>query len=187
MRSIDVPRARPQGDGRFDPASRKARRKKLDIVRALEAIGEPCVYRLVMSDGTPIPSGQVTDQDSAEIFQDLDRLAAMDPISLEALLTMLYSASSHEDRSRVASALDHMLACVDHWSSMRPARVVALFERLEPSRLVRAVGQTLLASTRLDRDRSPARRDFLSRFLEDLRVRGVPEARIARLRQGLEA
>jgi hypothetical protein len=51
--------------------------------------------------------------------------------------------------------------------------VAALFERLDPSRLVRAVGQTLLASTRLSGDRSVARQDFLSRFLEDLRSRGT--------------
>jgi hypothetical protein len=141
---------------------------------------------MVMSDGTTVPSDQVTDQDSAEVRGDLEHLSTMIPTSLDALLRMLYVASSHSDRSRIAPALDRLLAYLGHWSAASPGRVAALFERLEPSRLVRAVGQTLLASTRLACDRSVARQEFLSRFLEDLRIRGTPEAMIARLRKGLE-
>jgi hypothetical protein len=44
----------------------------------------------------------------------------------------------------------------------------ALFDRLDPSRLPRAVGQTLLASTRLAGYTSQARSDFLERFLRNL-------------------
>jgi hypothetical protein len=110
----------------------------------------------------------------------------MEPISLDALLEMLYAASSHSDRSRIAPALDRLLAYVEHWSASSPARVAALFERLDPSRVARAVGQTLLAEARLTCDRSVARRGFLSRFLEDLRIHGTPEAMIVRLRKELE-
>jgi hypothetical protein len=141
---------------------------------------------MVMRDGTAVPSNQVTDQDSAEVLGDLERLSTMDPSSLDALLRMLYSASSHTDRSRIAPALDRLLAYVDHRSMSSPGRVATLFESLDPSRLVRAVGQTLLASTRLAGDRSVARQEFLARFLEDLRIRGTPEPIIARLQRGLE-
>jgi hypothetical protein len=110
----------------------------------------------------------------------------MNPNSLDALLGMLYAASSHGDRSHVPPALDRMLAYLGRSRVSSPGHIAALFERLEPSRLVRAVGQTLLASTRLACDRTVARQEFLSRFLEDLRIRGAPEAIIARLRQGLE-
>jgi len=141
---------------------------------------------MVMPDGTAVPSNQVTDQDLAEIRDDLEHLAEMAPTSLDTLLRMLYTASSHSDRSRIAPALDRLLEYLDYWSVASPVRVAALFERLEPSRLVRAVGQTLLASTRLAGDRSAARQEFLARFLEDLRIRGTPEAMITRLRKGLE-
>jgi hypothetical protein len=52
---------------------------------------------------------------------------------------------------------------------------------------VRAVGQTLLASTRSSAERSAARQEFFARFLEDLRARGTAEATIERLRQKLES
>ena len=110
----------------------------------------------------------------------------MVPTSLDALLEMLYAASSHSDRSHIAPVLDRLLAYLDHWRTFSPGRVDALFERLDPSRLVRAVGQTLLASTRLACDRSVARHRFLSRFLDDLRIRGTPEATITHLQEGLE-
>jgi hypothetical protein len=141
---------------------------------------------MVMPDGTAVPSNQITDQDLAEIRGDLEHLAEMAPTSLDALLRMLYTASSHSDRSRIAPALDRLLEYLDYWSVASPGRVAALFERLEPSRLARAVGQTLLASTRLAGDRSAARQEFLARFLEDLRIRGTSEAIIVRLRKGLE-
>jgi len=156
------------------------------VLRALEAVGEPCTYRIVMPNGATVPSDQVTDQDSAEVRGDLQHLSTMDPPSLDALLGVLYAASSHSDRSRIAPALDRLLAYLDHWRASSPGRVAALFKQLEPSRLVRAVGQTLLASTRLAGDRSVARQEFLARFLEDLRSRGIAEEVIARLRKGLE-
>ena len=107
------------------------------------------------------------------------------PIFLDDLLDTLHAASSHSDRSLIPAALDRLLDYLDHWSESSPGRVVALFERLDPSRLVRAVGQTLLASTRLAGDRTAARREFLARFVEDLRNRGTPEALIATLHKGL--
>lgn len=187
LRSVDIPRITGGPTTRFpELAAHRARRRALDILRAFEAIGEPCTYRIVMPDGTLVPSEELTDQDSAEVRGDLEHLATIVSTSLDALLGMLYAASSHGDRSRIAPALDRMLAYLDHWRSSSPERVTALFERLEPSRLVRAVGQTLLASTRLAGDRSAARQEFLSRFLEDLRIRGTHEASIARLRKGLE-
>jgi hypothetical protein len=117
---------------------------------------------------------------------DLAHLATIDGTPLDALVEMLEAASSHSDRSLIPAALDRLLEYVDHWSSSSPGRIAALFERLDPSRLVRAVGQTLLASTRLAGDRSAARRGFLVHFLEDLRIRGTPEATISRLQKGLE-
>lgn len=187
LRSIDVPRVAAAPASRFpDLRSHRVRRRALEALRAFEAIGEPCTYRMVMADGTVVPSNQVTDQDSAEVLGDLEHLSTMHPTSLDALVGMLYAASSHGDRSGIPPALDHMLAYLDRWRASSPERIAALFERLEPSRLVRAVGQTLLASTRLACDRSVARRKFVSRFLEDLRIRGTPEGVIARLRKGLE-
>jgi hypothetical protein len=140
---------------------------------------------MVMPDGTAVAADQVTDQDSAEIRGDVEHLSAMHPTPLDALLQMLYAASSHSDRSRLAPALDRLLVYVSYWGT-ESGRVAALFERLDPSRLVRAVGQTLLASTRLAGDRSVARQEFLTRFLEHLRERNTPEAVIARLRKGFE-
>ena len=110
----------------------------------------------------------------------------MDVTALDMLVWMLETASSHSDRSHIPPALDRMLDYLDHWRPSSPGCIATLFERLDPSRLVRAVGQTLLASTRLAGDRSVARQEFLARFLEDLRVRGIPEAVVARLRNGLE-
>jgi hypothetical protein len=141
---------------------------------------------MVLPDGTALPANQVTDQDLAEVRGDLEHLATMAPISLDALLEALYGASAHGDRSRIAPALDRLLAYVTYWSAASPRRVDALFERLDPSRLVRAVGQTLLASTRLAGDRYSARQEFLKSFLEDLRIRGTDEAIITRLRKGLD-
>ena len=187
LRSVDVPRVTAGSTSGFpDLTVRRVRRRALDRLRALDAIGEPWTYRMVTLDGTAVSSNQVTDQDSAEVLGDLEHLSTMVPTSLDALLEMLYAASSHSDRSRIAPALDRLLAYLDHWRAFSPGRVAVLFERLDPSRLVRAVGQTLLASTRLASDRSVARQEFLSRFLEDLRVRGTPEEMIARLRKGLE-
>ncbi len=185
-RSGDVPRPAPPAGGRLCSPARRARRHALDVLRALVAIGEPYSYRVVAPDGTAVAPDQVTEQDEADVRGDLERLGAIEPTPLDALVTMLEEASSHGDRSRVAPALDRMLSYVDHWSAMSPARVAELFERLTPSRLVRAVGQTLLAATRLAGDRSPARSAFLARFLEDQRARGTPEETIARLRRGLE-
>lgn len=108
-----------------------------------------------------------------------------EPILLDDLLDMCYAASSHSDRSLIPAALDRLLEYLDHWSASSPGRVTELFERLDPSRLVRAVGQTLLASTRLAGDQTAARREFLARFVEDLRNRGTPQALIARLHKGL--
>jgi len=98
-------------------------------------------------------------------------------LSLDVLLEELYAASSCSSRSYIAPALDSMLTHVKHWRERAPELITALFERLEPSRLVRAVGQTLLASTRHAGGCSIviARRAFLSRFLEDLRIRNTPE------------
>jgi hypothetical protein len=186
-RSVDVPRVTTRSTGRFpDLAARRMRRRALDALRAFEVVGEPCLWRMVMPDGAAVPSNQVTDQDWAEVRGDLERLATIAPISLDAVLETLYSASSHGDRSRIGPALDRLLAYVGYWSVASPGRVDALFERLDPSRLVRAVGQTLLASTRLAGDRSVARKEFLSRFLEDLRIRGTDEAVITRLHKGLD-
>lgn len=84
--------------------------------------------------------------------------------SLDELLDELYAASSHSDRSRIAPALDRMLVCVDHWRLSSPGTIADLFERLDLSRVVRAVGQTLIASTRLYGDRSKTRQGFVSRF-----------------------
>jgi hypothetical protein len=104
-----------------------------------------------------------------------------EPILLDDLLDMLYVASSHSDRSLIPAALDRLLEHLDHWSESSPGRVTELFERLDPARLVRAVGQTLLASTRLAGEQTAARREFLARFVEDLRNRGTTEATITRL------
>lgn len=183
IRTVDVPR--PAG-GEFDPASRRSRRRALEALRALYVLGEQFTYRLVGADGSTIPSDQVAEQDSADVLNDLERLGMRVPPLLDALVDLLYVASSHSDRSRVAPALDHLLEYVDHWSGVSPARVAALFARLDPSRLVRAVGQTLLAATRLERHQSAARQAFLARFLEDLRGRGTPETTIRRLEQGFE-
>jgi hypothetical protein len=109
------------------------------------------------------------------------------PRALDDLLQRLYDASAYSDPSRIGPALDNMLEYVEYWSVVLPEHVVTLFDRLEPSRLVRAVGQTLLASTKLDGDRSSARQAFIVRFLEDLRIRGTSENTIARLRKGLES
>jgi len=186
-RSVDVPRVTTISTGRFpDLAARRMRRRALDALRAFEVVGEPCLWRMVMPDGVAVPSNQVTDQDWAEIRGDIEHLATMAPISLDALLETLYSASSHSDRSRIAPALDRLLTYVGYWNVVSPGRVDALFETLDPSRLVRAVGQTLLVSTRLAGDRSIARQEFLARFLEDLRIRGTDEAIITRLREGLD-
>jgi hypothetical protein len=141
---------------------------------------------VVRPDGTAVPSNEITHQDSAEVLDDLEHLSTMTPPSLDALLTMLYAASSHGDRSRIGPALDRLLAYLEYWSASSPEQVAALFDQLEPSRLVRAVGQTLLAAARLAGNRSMARQGFLLRFLEDLRIRGTPEAVIARLKEGLE-
>jgi hypothetical protein len=185
-RSVDVPRPAPPAGGRLCSPARRARRHALDVLRAFVAIGEPYAYRVVAPDGTAVAPDQVTEQDDADVRGDLEHLGAIEPTPLDALVTMLEEASSHGDRSRVAPALDRMLSYVDSWSALSPARLAELFERLTPSRLVRAVGQTLLAATRLPGDGSPARRAFLAAFLEDLRARGTPEETIARLRRGLE-
>lgn len=186
-RFVDVPLVTTGSTGGFpDLVAHRVRRRALDALRAFEVVGEPYTCRMVMPDGTALPANQVTDQDWAEVRGDLEHLATMAPISLDALLESLYGASAHSDRSRVAPALDRLLAYVGYWSVASPRRVDALFERLDPSRLVRAVGQTLLASTRLAGDRSVARKEFLSRFLEDLRIRGTDEAVITRLHKGLD-
>lgn len=186
-RSVDVPRVTNRSTGRFpDLTARRRRRRALESARAFEVVGEPYTCRMVMPDGAAVPSNQVSDQDWAEVRGDLEHLAIMAPIALDALLEVIYGASSHSDRSRIAPALDRLLAYVGYWSVASPGRVDALFERLVPSRLVRAVGQTLLASTRLAGDRSAARQDFLARFLEDLRNRGTDDAIITRLRKGLD-
>jgi hypothetical protein len=106
--------------------------------------------------------------------------------TLDVLIDLLYAASSHNDRSRVGSALDRLLEYVDHWSKVSPERVAALFNGLDPAQLVRAVGQTFLAATRLDGHTSPERHAFFLRFIDDLRVRGTPESTILRLVRGLE-
>lgn len=187
IRSIPVSRVADQPAGGYlNLPARRSRRRSLDALRALETVGEPCTYRILAPDASAVPADQLTAQDSTEIIRDLAHIDAMNPPPLDALVRMLYAASSHGDRSRVAPALDRLLSYVDYWSAASPGRVAALFERLTPSRLVRAVGQTLLASTRLAVNRSDARSAFLSNFLEDLRVRGTPEATIARLRKGLE-
>lgn len=187
IRSIHVSRVadRPAG-GYLDLPARRARRRSLDALRALEAVGEPCTYRIVAPDASAVPADQLTDQDSNDVISDLAHLDTMNPPPLDALVGMLYAASSHGNRSRVAPALDRLLSYVDYWTAASTGRVVALFERLTPSRLVRAIGQTLLASTRLAIHRSEARSAFFSNFLADLRLRGTPEATIARLRKGLE-
>lgn len=179
---VDVPR--PTGET-FGGSLRHARRRALDVARAFDILGEPYTSRFVMEDGTPVPPDQITEQESAELSADLQYLSRSDPPAVDVLLEQLYAASSHSDRSRVAPALDRLLAYVDHWSALSPKRVDALFEQLEPSRLLRAVGQTLLAATRLDAHLSHARQLFLVRFMDDLRARGTPEATIRRLAEGL--
>lgn len=186
-RSVDIPLVATGSTGGFpDLVAHRVRRRSLDALRAFEVVGEPYTCRMVMPDGTALPVNQVTDQDWAEVRGDLEHLATIAPISLDALLESLYGASAHSDRSRVAPALDRLLAYVGYWSVASRRRVDMLFERLDPSRLVRAVGQTLLASTRLAGDRSVARQEFLARFLEDLRIRGTDEAVITRLHKGLD-
>ena len=185
--SIDVPRVVAGPASAFpDLRAHRTRRHALAKLRALVAVGEPCTYRMVTLDGEVVPAEQVTDQDSADIRGDLERLSTMRPLSLDALLGMLYAASSHSDRSQISPALDQLLAYLSYWRTVSPERIIALFERLDASRLVRAVGQTLLASTRLGGDRSVARQAFLARFFEDLRARNTHEAVIARLCKGLE-
>ncbi len=100
------------------------------------------------------------------------------------LLEMLYAASWHKDWSLIPAALDHLRRCLDNWhiNSYNPI----LFEQLDPSRLVRLIGQTLLASTRSLVGQSAARQAFLSRFLDDLRIRGTPESTIVLLQKELE-
>lgn len=109
--------------------------------------------------------------------------------SPDDLLRAIHAASStasRGDRARVASVLDRLRAFVEHWEPRDPGRVAELFGRLDPSRLVRPVGQTLLASTRSRALRSVERRDFLARFLDDLRARGTSGATIERLRRRLD-
>jgi hypothetical protein len=183
IRTVDVPLTTGV---EFAPASRHARRRALDALHALATLGEPWACRMVLADGSIVPPDQVTEQVVADVQSDLERLGTRDLLSLDALIEQLYAASSRHDRSAVAPALDRLLDYVDSWSPVSPERVAALFERLDPSRLVRAVGQTLLAATRLASRGSAARQAFLSRFLEDLRVRGTPEATIRRLEQGFE-
>src|SRR5580700_1518842 len=93
-RSVDVPRpAPPPAGGRLDLPARRSRRHALDVLRALLAIGEPSPYRVVAPDGTAVPPDQATEQDEADIRGDLERLGAIEPTPLDALVTMLEEAS----------------------------------------------------------------------------------------------
>ncbi|MFO0762065.1 MAG: hypothetical protein U0359_36840 [Byssovorax sp.] len=153
----------------------------------MSLLGEPCTYRLIALDGAAVPPDQISSQDLAELAADLEHLGVREPLSLDSLLDVLYTASSHSDPSRMAPALDRMLEYVEHWSTVTPEQIATLFERLDPSRLVRAVGQTLLAATRLACHASAARQTFVSRFFADLRARGTPEPTVRRLEEGLRA
>ncbi len=183
VRTVDVPR--PTGGG-LGVSSRRKRRHALEFLLAFKVLGEPCIYQFVMDDGSPVPLDQITEEEAAEVASDVEYLGRKDPPTLDGLLEQLYAASAHSDRSRVAPALDCVLAYVDHWSALSPERIAVLFDRLEPARLVRAVGQTLLAATRLDGRHSTSRQAFFLRFLDDLRARGTPEPTIRRLAEGLQ-
>ncbi len=180
---IDVPRPTK---ALFDVASRRARRRALDELLAFETLGASCTYRIIAEDGLPVPADQITDRDRLDISTDLQHLARRGAIELDVLLALLYEASAHEDRSKVGPALDRLLEYVDYWTDLAPDRVDALFENLDPSKLRRAVGQTLLAATRLDGFRSAARQSFYARFIDDLRTQGTPEATIRRLTEELK-
>jgi hypothetical protein len=188
IRNIDVPRGSSGPGSEFpDLARRRARTRKLRGMGALMAVGESVDFRMIHPDGSAIPSDQLSEQERDGVQAELEHLSTLAPRSLDDLLQLLYEASAYSDRSRIGRALDDMLAYVEYWSFVLPEHVVTLFDRLEPSRLVRAVGQTLLASTKLDGDRSSARQAFIVRFLEDLRIRGTSDAVIARLRGGFES
>ena len=91
---------------------------------------------------------------------------------LDALMEQLYAASVREDRAGVGPALDSLLEYVERCHTVRDLRSMdALYDALEPARLVRAVGHTLLAATWLIGDRSAARAQFALRFVADLELR----------------
>lgn len=185
--TVCVP-APPRGD--FDVASRRARRRALEVLNAFQVIGEVHALRFVQDDGGSVPEDQITEQQSADLVRDLQHLRFRQlhrgkPLALAALLEQLYAASSHADRSQVGSALDQLLEYVDHWRMFSPERLDALFDRLEPSKLVRAVGQALLAATHISGYQSAARQSFCGRFTEALRDRGTPEPTIRRVVEGI--
>jgi len=98
----------------------------------------------------------------------------MPVISLDSLLSLLYETSmralSNNDRSRVGFALDAMLDYVGYWTDTDLKQINALFEQLEPERVVRAVNQTLLASTQFTRELLTARRMFILRCLSTSKI-----------------
>ena len=104
----------------------------------------------------------------------------------EDLLEILYEASHlasrHGDRSGIPMALDLMLERLDR--SLETDRELAdeLLANLDASRVVRAVGQTLLVATRFDQMLSTQRKRFSARFIETLKERGVDEEVIERMR-----
>lgn len=106
--------------------------------------------------GTPREYGMVVGQEAA------------------ALAHRLYAASTRIDPALLAPALDQLLVHVESAEDTAP-----IFDALDPWRLARAVGQTLLAATR--GNRSPARQAFAERFLAALRGRGEPEAILRRM------
>lgn len=99
------------------------------------------------------------------------QIAALDATELAH---RLYAASAHPDRSCLAPVLDQLLVHFESAEDMAP-----IFAALDPWRLTRAVGQTLLAATR--GNQSPARQAFAERFLAATRGRGEPEAIIRRM------
>ncbi len=104
--------------------------------------------------------------------------------ALRIVIRELYAASAaaHDgDRSKVGPALDLMINCVDDWRRSSPTTIAELFRRIDPAQCVRAVGQTLLAVTRVTDDSPVARRAFMERFLAVLRERGEPTLRFEEL------
>jgi len=97
--------------------------------------------------------------------------------ALRIVIHELYAASAAGDRARIAFALDLMLDHIDRWRGSSPTTIAELFRRLDPVQCVRAVGQTLLAVTRVTNDSPVARRAFMERFLAVLRERGEPTLR----------
>jgi hypothetical protein len=102
------------------------------------------------------------------------------------LQSVLYDACADPDRSSIDRALDLMLVWMDAWWT-DPRNIDNLFTSLDPTRLVRSIGQTLLARTDMPSRDTSARRAFVDRFLVAESARGASPETIDRLRRAFTA